>query len=207
MRRPLFVGLTALCAGLAALLGWLWVTPQGQLKGVSWQPPAVVKPVLDGGASLGGTGVELGRFVATLDRPLFLPTRRPPPPPQAASAAAVDPFPDVRLLAVYGNAERGGALTAVNGQLRRTKVGDSFSGWTLKSLSPTGAEFARGDEVRSVDIKRVIGSESLALSTGKPGAAMSAEASRQADLEDARRRVRNMNAVRAKYGFAPLPEP
>ena len=206
MRRPLFLVLSLSCALLAAALVWLWVTPQGQIKGVHWQAPDVVRPSLDGGASLGGTGVELGRYVATLDRPLFLPTRRPPPP-LAASAVAIDPFPDVRLLAVWGNAERGGALTAIDGQLRRTKVGESIAGWTLKSLSSKSAEFVRGDDVRSVEIKRMLGSEALALSSGKAGTPASADGRRQADMEEARRHVRNMNAIRAKYGFAPLPEP
>lgn len=207
MKRAALVTLSVLCLGLAAALAWLWITPQGQLKGVRWQPPAPVRPALDAGQPLGGTGVELGQYVAVLDRPLFVPTRRPPPPLRAASAPLADPWADVRVLAVYGNAERGGMLASVDGRIRRAKVGDTFNGWTLKAISPKGAEFTQGNDVRFVELKRSLGSEPTLAMAGKGPVTASPEAQRARSADEARQRVRNMNAVRAKYGFPPLPEP
>lgn len=207
MTRVALAVLTCLCLALAGALAWLWVTPQGRLKGVQWSPPGPVRPALDAGRPLGGTGVELGQYVAVLDRPLFVPSRRPPPPPQAAPAPVVDPWADLRVLAVYGNGERGGMLAWVDGRIRRAKLGDSFSGWTLKAISPKGAEFAQGSEVRFVELKRSLGHESALALAAKGPASVSPEAQRQRSADEARQRVRNMNAVRAKYGFPPLPEP
>ncbi|GAB1390524.1 hypothetical protein MASR1M6_27060 [Rubrivivax sp.] len=63
-------------------------------------------PALDAEAPLPATEVDVARYVATLEKPLFSPSRRPPPPPQAASAApVVDTPPDLRVLGLYGGHE------------------------------------------------------------------------------------------------------
>ena len=77
MKRWTLPLLLALNLGLLAWLASLWFTPDGRLTGVRWQPPPALKPSLDGGSALPATGVELGRYVATLERPLFMPSRRP----------------------------------------------------------------------------------------------------------------------------------
>lgn len=210
MRRPALLTMLALCVALAAGLAWLWLTPQGQLKGVVWTPPAPIKPALDSGAALPATGVDLGQMVTALDRPLFAPTRRPPPPPQAASAPVVDPFPDMRLLATYGNGSVGGAVALVDGRIVRAKLGDAISGWVLKTLSPKGAELVQGGDTRFVELSRVVGNElaAQAAAAGRGAAPPgSYEAVRQREREEARIQVRRMNALRANMGLAPLPEP
>lgn len=205
-----------------ALLAWLaarWITPQGEWIGVKWTPPAAQRPSLDGGAPLPQTGVEVGRFVATLERPLFVPTRRPPPPPQAASAPApADPLTDLRLLAVYGNQQVGGVIVRVDSRVRRLKLGETLNGWTLRSVQPHAVELARGDEVRSIEIKRTAGLEPQPTASGAPVAGegqSAASNARSAALEEMQRREREerraqitrMNAIRARMGAPPLPEP
>lgn len=209
-----------------ALLGWLalrWITPEGEWIGLKWVAPAAQRPALDGGAALPQTGVELGRFVATLERPLFVATRRPPPPPQAASAAvAADPLSDLRLLGVYGNQQAGGVIVRVDSRVRRLKVGESLGGWTLRGVQAQAVELARGDEVRRIEIKRSAGIEPQlasadgAAGSGAPaGAAAPATNARSAALEEMQRREREerraqimrMNALRARMGVPPLPEP
>lgn len=200
------------------LLGWLasrWITPSGEWIGVQWMPPAAQRPVLDGGAALAPTGIEVGRFVATLERPLFVATRRPPPPPQAASAAA-DPLNDLRLLGVYGNEQGGGVILSVDSRVRRVKLGESLNGWTLRSVKPNAVELARGDEVRSVEIRRAApepgpapaGAQPAAMASPAP-AARSAELDEKArrELEQRRAQIMRQNALRARVGLPPLPEP
>jgi len=203
-----------------ALLGWLasrWVTPAGEWLGVKWPSPAAMRPALDGGNALPQTGVDVGRFVATLERPLFVATRRPPPPPQAASAAAVtDPLTDLRLLGVYGNQQVGGVIVRVDSRVRRLKVGESLNGWTLRSVRPDAVELARGDEVRSIEIKRTAVIEpQLASADGAAAGASPAGNARSSALDEVQRRDREerraqtmrMNALRARMGVPPLPEP
>lgn len=204
-----------------ALLGWLvsrWLTPSGEWIGVRWTAPVPQRPTLEGGTALPQTGVDLSRFVATLEKPLFVATRRPPPPPQAASApSAADPLTDLRLLGVYGNQQVGGVIFRVDSRVRRLKVGETLNGWTLRSVQANAVELARGDEVRSIEIKRTAGLEPQPTSADLPttSAAQPGMGARSAALEEMQRREREerraqimrMNALRARMGAPPLPEP
>ena len=204
-----------------ALLGWLvsrWLTPAGEWIGVKWTAPAPQRPALEGGLALPQTGVDLSRFVATLEKPLFVATRRPPPPPQAASApGAADPLTDLRLLGVYGNQQVGGVIFRVDSRVRRLKVGETLNGWTLRSVQANAVELTRGDEVRSIEIKRTAGLEPQPTAADAPvtGAAQPGTGARSAALEEMQRREREerraqilrMNALRARMGAPPLPEP
>ena len=68
---------------LALVLLWMWISPDGTLRNVRWQPPeprksdvAGLLPVLPAVGT-----ADTRAFIAMLERPLFSATRRPPPPP------------------------------------------------------------------------------------------------------------------------------
>ena len=164
MRRLVLPLLALATLALLGLLAWLWITPQGQWVGVTWQPPAPIKPSLDGPSGLPQTGVELGRYVATLERPLFVASRRPPPPPPAASAPiVVDTPPDLRVLGLYGRkgdgATIGGMIARVDGQVKRLRIGDSVGRWTLKALRPGEAVLALGETEQVYPLRRAAADE------------------------------------------------
>lgn len=201
-------GLTILVTvnvALALLLAWLWVTPQGQLRNLRWQAPNSVKPQIGDAPTMPVLGGDIVRYGATLDRPLFAPTRRPPPKPEVAPA---DNLADVTVLGVYGAEATGGMIARINGQVRRSRVGETVSGWTLKQIGSASAVFSRGEETRTLEVKlSLLDSASAAVASGSAGAPTSAAAVRQADIESARERVRQMNRTRARLGMTPLPEP
>jgi hypothetical protein len=203
MRRYLVPSLLAANAALAVLLVWLWVTPQGELRSVRWTPPAPVKPVLDG-PSAPAWSADLGSFMASLDRPLFSPTRKPPPKPDAAIAVAVDTLDDVRILGVYSGAGGGGAIVRADGKVRRVRPGDSVGGWSVKEVRPSELLMARGEEERSLNVK--LGPD---LGPDVPSAGGGSSGSRP-DLTQRREREANestarVNAMRARAGLPPLP--
>lgn len=198
----------------AILLAWvlsLWFTPQGVLRGVHWQAPPPLMPRLDPVPALPAAQVDPARFVATLERPLFVPTRRPPPPPAPASAPpAVDSLPPMRLMAVYGNAEGGGILAVVEGRVRRLKVGESLNGWAVGPVQRNSVELTRGSEVKIIEITRASDGEQ-ALAAAAEGSASSSsvppDAARQRELDERRRAAIRRNERRARSGLPPLALP
>ncbi|MCU0814468.1 MAG: hypothetical protein MUC32_09195 [Burkholderiaceae bacterium] len=218
MRHYALPLLAALNLALAGLLAWLWLTPDGELRDVRWQPPQPVPPVLADAKPLPAFDIDVVRYLATLERPLFLATRRPPPKPdEVAAAPPPDPMPNIRLLGVYGNDDVGGVIANVDGKVRRVRVGDSLSGrWVLKSRDGLRAVVARGDEQRTIELVRsaapppetVAATDTDTAAGGEPAAAAPARtAARERDLERRRDQVRRMNAARARRGMPPLPEP
>lgn len=218
MSRLTVFALTAIALALGALLGWQWMTPDGRVKGVTWSPPAPVKPALEAPPPLPDTGVEASRFVATLERPLFVPSRRPPPPPSVAAAPPpVDTPPDVRVLGIYGrsgeSAGPGGMIARVDGQVKRLRVGDSVGRWTLKEVRAGEVVLAAGESVQTFPLRRAAADEPalpLSADNAAPGAAgrpPSAQAMLQKEIEQARQNVRRINALRARSGMPPVPEP
>lgn len=223
MKRRVVSLLVLLNLALAALLAWLWLTPQGELRGVRWLPPPPVRPALAYPPDMPNFDVDLTRYVATLERPLFDPGRRPPPPPQTVAAApAPDPMPDIRLLGVYGNKAAGGVIARVDGQVRRVRIGESFGGWSIKELRANEIVIGRAGEVHTIPLTRSTGTEpalaaaapaaaasAAAASAAPPGAAptSAADALKQRELERVRTQVRRMNVLRARSGMEPLPEP
>jgi len=222
MKRHALLLLAALNLALVALLAWLWLTPQGELRNLRWVPPEPVRPALADAPPLPVFEIDVNRYVATLERPLFAPTRRPPPPPQAAaSAPAVEALPDIRLLGLYGGGGAGGVIASVDGKVRRLRVGEAIAGWSLKEVRGNELVLARGDETRSIELKRSTGAEPPPVATagGQPagagtaaapaagGAATAAQAAHKQDIERARQQVRRMNVLRARSGMPPLPEP
>lgn len=207
--------LLAINVALLGVLGRLWVAPNGQLRGVSWQAPAPLPPAIDAGPQLPDVGADLSRFVATLERPLFVPSRRMPPPPAASAPAVVaDVAPDVKVLGLYGSAEAGGGMIArIDGQVRRVRLGASVGRWVLKAVRPGEAVLALGDTEQVYPLHRVLASEPDAPTSAAASPASSSgqrPAAAQTQIDQAReralRRLRDMNARRARAGLPPLPE-
>ena len=209
MRRRLIPVLLGVNLALAAGLAWLWFTPQGELRDVRWTPPAPIKPVL-AGSPIPAWSADLGSFMAALDRPLFAATRKPPAKPEPPVAVVADTLNDVRVLGLYSNGTAGGAIVRAEGKVRRVRTGDTLGGWTIKEVRPGELVLARGDEQRSLDVKR---GPDLAADT--PGASADAGASGPAgpagpDPNQRRQREANestarVNAMRARAGLPPLP--
>lgn len=220
MRRWVLPLLVLANVGLTLWLASLWFTPQGRLLDVSWRAPSPVAPALDTIDSLPSIGVDAARYIATLEHPLFSPSRRPPPPPQAASATPVsDAPPDLFVLGLYGSHEdqadaKGGVIVRVDGQVKRLKVGDTIGPWTLKAIRPGEAVLSLGEIERAYELRRVVSEDSVpageAARVAPPTAAPSmnaAQAMREQDRREMRERVRRMNVLRARTGLPPLPEP
>ena len=218
MRRLMLPLLGLLVLGLAGLLAWLWITPEGHWAEVRWQPPAALRPAVDGTAGLPPTGVDLGRYVATLERPLFVASRRPPPPPPPVAIApvVVDTPPDLRVLGLYGRRGEGGTgggmIARFDGQVKRVRIGDSVGRWTLKELRPGEAVLALGDMQQVYPLRRPSTDDAPAAADNAASAApvarpAAANPTLQRQVEEARQNVRRINALRARNGMPPLPEP
>lgn len=207
--------LVVLNLALAGVLAWLWFTPAGALRDVRWQPPQPVPPALADAKALPEFDIDVARYVATLERPLFVPTRRPPPPPQdVASAPAADPLPQIRLLGLYGNEQVGGVIASIDGQVLRLKVGEAIGSWSVREVRRNEVVIARADDVRTIALVRSPSDAAAAESVDASGSSRAAaatppaaQAQRQRDIERARNQVRRMNVLRARSGLPPLPEP
>ncbi len=138
-------------------LAWLWLDHSSAApRSLAWQPPAAIAP------ELGGAAVKLPRvaamdtraFVATLDRPLFSPTRRPPPPKAAADEApAADTLKDVRLIGLYTTADgRAGALLRNGAVVQRVALKEQIGGWTLRSVQDRSATLVRAGKSRVLEL-------------------------------------------------------
>lgn len=215
MRRYILPLLGALNLALLAVLTWLWVTPQGALRDVRWLAPQPVRPALVDAQALPAFNVDLSRYLATLERPLFTPSRRPPRVPEtAASVPPPEPFPDIRLVGVYGMQGAGGVIAVVDGRVRRMQLGASIGDWSLKEVRSSEIVLGRGDDVRTIQLRRSTGTEppltaagSAPVSASPSGLPPAAEAVRQVEMERVRTQVRRMNVLRARAGKPLLPEP
>ena len=80
----------------------------------------------------------LAKLLATRDRPLFSPNRRPPAPPPAPIAAAPPPPappPDVTLLGVVIDRERARAIVrSGSAKIERVQIGDDIGGWKVSQI-------------------------------------------------------------------------
>ncbi len=167
----------ALNAALAALLAWLWLGPDGAPRHLRWEPPAPMAPELgEAAAPLPQVeAVDTALFIATLDRPLFSPSRRPAPVAPPAGAApkeeAPDPLAGIQLYGLYATEEGGGILARVQGKVRRIAVNESLGGWTLKSIQEREAVLVRDGEERRLPL-----AISRPAATGRAGAPAAAGA-------------------------------
>lgn len=100
------------------------------------------------------------RFDATLQRPLFSPTRRPPPPPAVIAAPSITaavappaaPPPNVALSGVIVGAGGGVALLRrpTDPVPARVALGAKVDGWTVAEIHPRSIVLRR--DTRSVTI-------------------------------------------------------
>jgi len=86
-------------------------------------------------------GFSLGHLSATLERPLFAPTRRPPPPPVLAVVRPPDPKPpspppSVALFGIITDAEQASAVLRVGpaDKIMRVHIGDEVEGWKVTQI-------------------------------------------------------------------------
>lgn len=126
----------ALC--LAALAVWPWlVSPIPATRPLATPPAAPAAPAI---AAL----PALASFAATVERPLFSPSRRPAVnAPTAAAPAAESRY---RLVGIVASGAKKTAFVADNARRIELGVGDALDGWTVKEIgqnrvtlaSPTG---------------------------------------------------------------------
>lgn len=200
----------ALLAGGA----YLWVDSQGELRNVAWVPPEAQAPSISAvglPAGVGGGEADVNRFVATTDRPLFSPSRRPPPPPPPpAPPKPVDPLADIQLFGVYGGKESGGILAKFNGKIQRVRLNDPVGEWTVKEVNGRDVTFARGDETRVMHLAHVIGprpaTAQVAAVAANPGVPLDRQAMQQQAMDEARERLRQRNELFRKAGLPPVKE-
>lgn len=168
MKRPAILILIAVNLALLAVLAWLWFTPAAQLKNSTWDvPPAHKADYAQMLPPLPGTApVDTSKFVAMLDRPLFMLTRRPPPPPPPPEAPPpVDTLSTARIFGVFSSPSGGGVIMNIGGKDRRVRLNESVDGgWTLRSVSGNTATFANGGQTRALTMPRA----ALTTYTGMP---------------------------------------
>lgn len=218
MKRYTTHALIVLNVLLAAVLAWLWVDQDGRLRDVTWAPPVAIKPDFSTAprASSRPPRVDMSLVVATLDRPLFSPSRRPPPPVVAASAAPEpppDPLANVLIQGLYSGAGTGGIIASVDGVSKRISINEKIGDWTLKSIEERDVKFVRNDESRVVQLLRARPPAPAAIASARPiggarPAGVSAGRVTAQTMEDANReRLRRRNEVRAKAGLPPVALP
>jgi hypothetical protein len=123
---------------LAELLLLLFVSLLGSAAAVAQQPEpssaALSNPL---------AAQSLDELSATLDRPVFLPSRRPskpPPPPPAvvttALPAAPPSPPNLLLLGVVIDGEGARAVVRTGGERKalRAQIGDDIDGWKVSQI-------------------------------------------------------------------------
>ncbi len=221
MKRYVMPMLTVLNAALVAVLLAVWFDAGGQLRYVTWQRPAAIKP--DFAAMLSPVARQqsdnVGQFVATLDRPLFSPNRRPPPPPAPVVKPPPDPLANIQLFGVYSGADGGGIIARVDGKMRRAAVNDKIGEWTISRIADRDVTFVRGGETRVVSLVRGKPSGSAVVPAApvsqvipgqlRPGRMSEEERVRtmtgaQRAEEDERERLRYMNELNGQNGLPPI---
>lgn len=217
--------LIALNVLLGGALVAAWVDTQGQLRDVHWLAPEEHRPdvLLAPSALQDQSAADVNRFVATLDRPLFSPSRRPPPPPPPPTpVVVVDPLAGIQLYGVFSSgSESGGIIARVSGKVQRILLQEKLGDWTLKSIQGRDVTLERaGGEVRVLSLQRAKGpptpdpAAQPAPSGPIPATAPAANAGGfdpvaaelQRLAQEQRERLARRNAIRAKAGLPPLKE-
>lgn len=171
MRRHVIALLVAANTALAALLASMWMTPQGTLRNVAWQPPAPIQPEFSAPVAA-NSEMNLAGFVASLDRPLFSPNRLPPPVKAAGAAAPpVDPLSNIRLHGIYSGSGTGGIIASVDGKSRRIRLNETVGEWTVKNIQDRDVTFVRGGESRVIHLAAGQGQAQAVDAAAVPGAA------------------------------------
>ncbi len=225
MRLDLLTAVAAANAVLAGALLWLW-SDDGRRR---WVEPEPLPPALEEVAVVPAAEPADGtRYRETLERPLFLATRRPGPKKDAAgeSQDAAEVLRDVRLIGTYGAGDRGGIIISRAGKVERLPVGASIGQWKVGGGEGRGATFVRADgERRTLELALNVAAASPAAAgqgdAAKAGAVDQARGAAEARPAGARaatnagatpreqirsQRLERLNARRAQAGLPPLPE-
>ena len=229
MKQHIIRILVAIGAVLALVLAWLWLGTDGKPRNVHWQTP---EPHLPDFASMVPAlppqeSVDLGRFVATLERPLFSPSRRPPPPPPPPVVAAPPPPPDplakLQLSGVFsGEGGTGGIIARIDGKSQRVLVNGKIGSWVVKSVANRSVTLTSGGQTRVLELVHAKPPVAVAAPGGPSAAPPAAAATRTSGAaasasrtpsgprtisreEIAENRKVRQNAARAKAGLPPLP--
>jgi hypothetical protein len=157
-----------LLLALALLLGGVLV-----LEWHSWSPrdavptaPAAAGPATAGrdaaSTDLGGVALEpppQEDYASVVERPLFLPERRPPPPEEAeepiAEEAPMTELDGVDLTAVVITPAVVSAWVRAPGEneVKRLRLGDEFDGWTVKTIAPDELVLERQGETNRLSLR------------------------------------------------------
>lgn len=211
--RLLVLANMALTIGLVSL----WIDRDGQVQNIHWQAPAPIKVEIRGipSALTSVADSAESHFVATLERPLFAPNRRPPPPPAPpAPEPPPDPLANIQLYGVFSGEGVKGILARIDGKVRRVFVNDLVGDWSVKEINDRDVSFTRADETRVLRLVQVrtpvpqvpsVAGAGNAY-TGNPAAAgvPGGLAAAQKIEEEGRDRLRRRNAIRATAGLPPL---
>lgn len=126
---------------------------------VRWAEPTPVPPALDNDLPTEKPQpAEIARYRETIERPLFVASRRPAPPPSAEgeSRQDADPAKDLRLLGLYALGNRGGAIVEHGGKIQRVPFGQKIGGWTVAGAAGQRASIVRGNgEKRELQVALV----------------------------------------------------
>lgn len=154
MRRVVIPLIGLLNIALLAIAAWQWVDGRGQVRPIHWTPPAAQPPDFSdllpqlGQASKTG---DVAQFLATLDRPLFSPSRRPPPPVVITAPPPPpppDPLDSIHIYGVFEAQDSGGILARVDGRMTRIRIKDKVGEWSLKSVKDRDVAFVKNSETR-----------------------------------------------------------
>ena len=203
---------------LSLVLAWLWIGTDGKPRNVHWIPPLPHKPDFAGmipHLPLQDPA-DLNRFVATLDRPLFSPSRRPPPPPPPPVVAPPPPPPDplanIHLFGVFAGEEgTGGIIARIDGKPRRVGINERIGAWKITGIENRDVTLVRGDETRVLNLvhAKVIAPAATAAGANPDAAAAppptTARGARSDPANFARDRAARINAARAQAGRPPRP--
>ena len=126
MMRPLTIALAALCALLAGATLWPWL-PASQ---AAPRPAEAASPA---GETRMAAFPPFANFSATVDRPLFSPTRRPAANAVAFTAGIGERY-RVQGLMVAGKARRAQLVEIAGGRVVELGEGDKLEGWTVKKI-------------------------------------------------------------------------
>lgn len=157
-------------------------------------PPTREEPLRSGDTDAIARPVPaLASLSATVERPLFAPSRRPPAvvtpsvtaPSQPAAPVTAPPEFGMSLTAVVFDADVRVAyfLKKSNGEFARLEEGESLDGWTLTEVREDGVTIARGPATESLDLRQY-----------KP--APNARTRQATSARDARRAAGRRNATR-----------
>ncbi len=149
--------LLLLCAGL----GWLISEELGseRWRARSEIPPAAGAPKVELPAPLPTFALPaVARLTETIDRPLFLPARRPveveKPLPSAETPKADAPL-EVVVSGVIMAEKRQFALVRrqAGGETLRLAAGDTIDGWTVTSVLPDRVLFLKDETTKEIELK------------------------------------------------------